>query len=160
MRWLAALILVSTLPASSATAQLEVTDSELRARCDALAKGLASAPGSGAEGTKRADVVLRASVRATSVRFATRPHALVLTAGCPGVDSVRVVERRNLPEPIVPGITYRDVYVVLEIFAHLTVSCPVSATAPASAAAVVALGCDRQPSSDSIGTADPRRPPH
>jgi hypothetical protein len=46
---------------------------------------------------------------------------------CGGLDSVHVVERRNLPDPVVAGHTYRDVYVAVEIFGRLNADCIVAA---------------------------------
>jgi hypothetical protein len=68
------------------------------------------------------DIILRASVSAREVRFATQPQISIRLCGGT-LDSVRVVERRNLPTPVVAGTTYRDVYVAIEILGHLTGSC-------------------------------------
>jgi hypothetical protein len=38
-------------------------------------------------------------------------------------DSVHVIERRNLPDPVQPGTTYRDVYIAVEILGHLNADC-------------------------------------
>ena len=91
------------------------------ARCEIIARHLDA--GDGAR-SGVPSVVLRATVRARELRFATQPVLDVLAGGCPGLDSVRVIERRNLPDPIVPGVTYRDVSIVVEIFAHLAALCP------------------------------------
>jgi hypothetical protein len=79
-------------------------------------------------------IILRASASAREVRFAAQPQIVVRLCG--GVtDSVRVVERRNLPERIQPGTTYRDVYVAVEILGHLNAQCVASriGVAPAGA---------------------------
>lgn len=67
-------------------------------------------------------IVLRASASAREVRFASQPRIQVRLCG--GVlDSVRVLERRNLPGPVQPGVTYRDVFVAVEILGHLNAEC-------------------------------------
>jgi hypothetical protein len=68
------------------------------------------------------DIILRAAVSAREVRFASQPRVSVRLCGGT-LDSVRVLERRNLPTPVVAGTTYRDVYVAIEILGHLTGSC-------------------------------------
>jgi hypothetical protein len=39
------------------------------------------------------------------------------------LDSVRVVERRNIRSPVSVGTTYRNVYVAVEILGHLNARC-------------------------------------
>ena len=68
------------------------------------------------------DIILRASVSARELTFRTQPQVSIRLCGGT-LDSVRVVERRNLPTPVVAGTTYRDVFVAIEIFGHLTGSC-------------------------------------
>jgi hypothetical protein len=80
-------------------------------------------PSGGAQRLSTApDIILRASVTAREVRFATQPHVTIRLCGG-ALDSVRVLERRNLPTPVVAGTTYRDVYVAIEILGHLTGGC-------------------------------------
>jgi hypothetical protein len=55
------------------------------------------------------------------VTFAKQPEIRVRLCG--GLDSLHVVERRNLPNPVVAGRTYRDVYVAVEIFGRLNADC-------------------------------------
>jgi hypothetical protein len=62
-----------------------------------------------------------AAAEAREVRFARQPEIRVRLCG--GLDSVRVIERRNLPTPVVVGTTYRDVYIAVEILAHLDGQC-------------------------------------
>jgi hypothetical protein len=67
-------------------------------------------------------IVLLAAASAREVRFAKQPQIAVRLCG--GVlDSVRVLERRNLPDPVQPGVTYRDVYISIEILGHLNAQC-------------------------------------
>lgn len=81
------------------------------------------------------DVVVRATATAREVRFASEPRAQVRALGCAGLDSVVVTERVNLPDPVQPGVTYRDVRVGIEIRASLDVTCllPALAADPALA---------------------------
>jgi hypothetical protein len=67
------------------------------------------------------DIILLASVHADQVRFAKQPEIRVRL--CWGGDSLRVVERTNLPSPVVAGTTYRDVFINLEILGHVNASC-------------------------------------
>jgi hypothetical protein len=67
-------------------------------------------------------IVLRADVSAREVRFAKQPEIRVTLVGGT-LDSVRVLERRNLPERIVPGATYRDVYIAVEVIGKLHAEC-------------------------------------
>src|SRR6185503_14861499 len=67
------------------------------------------------------DVVIFAAATAREVTFASQPDLRVRLCG--GLDSVHVLERRNLPDPVVAGTTYRDVYVAVQIFGRLTADC-------------------------------------
>lgn len=81
----------------------------------ALATWVASASSAGAQ--QQRDVVILADVSARSLRFASQPRISVCLRGA--LDSVRVLDRRNLPETIVAGTTYRDVYVAVAIFGRV-----------------------------------------
>ena len=79
----------------------------------------ATAPDTGAS-----DIVLFAAVGARTVRFNSQPRVSVRFCWGNGAgDTLRVVERRNLPSPVVPGVTYRDVYVAAELRANLNAVC-------------------------------------
>lgn len=67
-------------------------------------------------------IVLRADVSAREVRFTKQPEIRVTLVGGT-LDSVRVIERRNLPERVVPGTTYRDVYIAVEVIGKLHAEC-------------------------------------
>ena len=70
------------------------------------------------------DVILFAAITARSLRFNSQPRAQVRFCwGEGGGDTLRVIERRNLPNPVVSGVTYRDVYVAVELRAHLNPEC-------------------------------------
>jgi hypothetical protein len=72
-----------------------------------------------------AAVILFAAASAREVTFAKVPEIRVRLCG--GFDSAHVVDRRNLPTPVVTGRTYRDVYVAVEIFGRLNADCIVAA---------------------------------
>lgn len=67
------------------------------------------------------DIAIIASASASEVRFARQPEIRVRLCG--GFDSVRVLERRNLPERIVPGQAYRDVYIAVEVLGRIDAAC-------------------------------------
>lgn len=69
------------------------------------------------------DVRIVASATAREVRFRSEPRLQVTTGGCAALDTVRVLERRNLPDPVRSDVTYRDVAVAVEILGHLDVTC-------------------------------------
>jgi hypothetical protein len=71
------------------------------------------------------------------------------------MDSLHVVERRNLPDPVVVGHTYRDVYVAVEIFGRLDAGC-ISATL--TQAPRDSTGQRNACASLAIGSAGGRRP--
>lgn len=77
------------------------------------------------DSARPAALILFASASAREVTFAKQPEVRVRLCG--GLDSVHVVERRNLPNPVVAGRTYRDVYVAVEIFGRLNADCIVAA---------------------------------
>lgn len=72
-------------------------------------------------GQQLVDVAIYASASAREVRFARQPEIRVRLCG--GLDSIRVVERRNIPSPVVAGTTYRDVYVAVEILGRIDAAC-------------------------------------
>ena len=96
-------------------AELAAWDS---ASCPSLAARRADTASSGRTPT----IILCAGVGAREVHFNTQPDISVRLTGALG-DSVRVLERRNLPRPVVAGTTYRDVFVAVEIVANLADSC-------------------------------------
>ncbi|HMG69685.1 MAG TPA: hypothetical protein VK544_01125 [Gemmatimonadaceae bacterium] len=68
-----------------------------------------------------ADVRLLVGIHADEVRFARQPHLRVRL--CWGGDTLRVVQRDNLPSPIVPGTTYRNVYIAVELIGRINAEC-------------------------------------
>jgi hypothetical protein len=90
-------------------------DTSAAARRDTASFGLGGArkgPG---------DVILLVGIHADSVRFAAQPNVRVRL--CWGGDTLRVVQRDNLPSPIVPGTTYRNVYIAVELVGRLNAEC-------------------------------------
>jgi hypothetical protein len=99
-------------PTDSARRQRDTT---ARPRPDSAAFGIGGAR------TGPADVMLLVGVHADEVRFASQPHLRVRL--CWGGDTLRVVQRDNLPSPIVPGTTYRNVYVAVELIGRINAEC-------------------------------------
>lgn len=83
------------------------------------------APGADSAGVpeRRPDVLIRATVQARELRFQSDPRASLRVNGCELPASAYVTERTNLPHPVQPGVTYRDVRVGVEIRAWLNVQC-------------------------------------
>ncbi len=101
-------------------------------------------------------IVLRAAASAREVRFASQPRIQVRLCG--GLlDSVRVVERRNLPDPVQPGVTYRDVYIAVEILGHLNAEC-LASRITGQGAATQSASCASLQMRDTSGAARRARP--
>lgn len=98
------------------------TDSTSRGR-DTSARARTDTAGFGVGGARTgpADVLLLVGVHADEVRFASQPRVRVRL--CWGGDTVRVVQRDNLPSPIVPGTTYRNVYIAVELLGRINADC-------------------------------------
>jgi hypothetical protein len=60
-------------------------------------------------------------VHADEVRFAKQPNVRVRL--CWGGDTLRVVQRENIPSPIVAGTTYRNVFVAVELIGRVNAEC-------------------------------------
>lgn len=101
------------------------------------------------------DVLIRASAHIDRLTFTSPPDARVTVDGCDEGDRWRVVERRNLPDPVVVGETYRDVYVAAEFRARVDVRCLL---APADAAEP-AGGCALNPAADTTAAPKNRQNP-
>lgn len=95
------------------------------------------------------DVLIRASVEIDELRFESDPAAHVRVGGCPDGQGVRVVERRNLPEHVQPGVTYRNVYVAVEIVGRLEASCIAALAGDTALANAVGSGGCAPPAADS-----------
>ena len=62
-----------------------------------------------------ADLAITANVTASSLRFDAVPNVSVEFPGRPRRETAWEAERTNLPRPVQPGVTYRDVGVRLKI---------------------------------------------
>jgi hypothetical protein len=107
---------------STAGTRIGPTDSVGHAR-DTSAGARSDTASFGVGGARKGpgDVILLVGIHADEVRFAAQPHVRVRL--CWGGDTLRVVQRDNLPSPIVPGTTYRNVYIALEIVGRLNAEC-------------------------------------
>src|SRR5215210_5716157 len=103
------------------------SDTSARARADTAGFGVGGAR------TGPADILLLVGVHADEVRFASQPRVRVRL--CWGGDTVRVVQRDNLPSPVVPGTTYRNVYIAVELLGRINADCPAAKIGVASATA-------------------------
>ena len=99
--------------------------------------------------SRKPAIILRASAAVRELRFASQPRIVVRLCGGT-FDSVRVVERRNLPSPVVAGTTYRDVYVAVEILGHLDAAC-IASTLTGGGTGRAAGPCASLSFSDSAG---------
>ena len=67
-----------------------------------------------------ADIAITARVRAESLRFDVVPTPKVEFSGQPERNTVWEAERENLPTPVEPGVTYRDIGLRLKITSVFT----------------------------------------
>lgn len=140
-------------------------DTTARDRADSASFGIGGAP------TGPADVILLVGVHADQVTFASQPHVRVRL--CWGGDTLRVVQRDNLPSPVVPGTTYRNVYIAVELIGRINAECladrigvrssaqpgqPASRVAAAAAAPTSASQCAFLSASAGTGAQNPRPP--
>jgi len=106
---------------SSAGTHLGPGDSTARAADTTPSRADSASFGIGGARNGPADVMLLVGVHADQVTFASQPHLRVRL--CFGGDTLRVVQRDNLPSPIVPGTTYRNVYVAVELIGRVNAEC-------------------------------------
>src|SRR5437868_11872022 len=90
-------------------------DTTTRPRADTVGFGIGGAR------SGPADIMLLVGVHADEVRFGSQPHLRVRL--CWGGDTLRVVQRANLPSPVVPGVTYRNVYIAVELIGRVNAEC-------------------------------------
>jgi hypothetical protein len=109
----AALLAEDPRPATNAPAMAAVPDSSPRG--DTVSAGIGGAR------TGDPDIILTAAVQANEVRFASQPRVRVRL--CWGGDTLRVVQRQNIPSPVVAGTTYRNVFVAVELLGRLNAEC-------------------------------------
>ena len=70
---------------------------------------------------RRGDAEYRRRRIRMMLRASDSPHLRVRL--CWGGDTLRVVQRDNLPSPVVPGTTYRNVYIAVELIGRLNAEC-------------------------------------
>jgi len=98
-------------------------------------------------------VRILAAASAREVRFNAQPRIHVQLCGA--LDSIHIVDRRNLPTPVVVGTTYRNVYVAVEIFGRVHADCIARRIAGNDTSRTASLDCA---SLDLKTTAAPRSP--
>lgn len=138
-------------------------DTTARARGDTVSFGVGGAR------TGNPTVHLIVGVHADEVRFAKQPNVRVRL--CFGGDTLRVLQRQNLPSPVVAGTTYRNVYVAVELIGRLNAEClsnaigvgnqrtqRAAAGRPAAAAQPSASSCAFLGGTAGAGQANPRPP--
>lgn len=65
-----------------------------------------------------ADLAITATVTAKELRFEVVPNPTVEFTGKPERDTVWDAERENLPRPVQPGVTYRNIGIRLKIISR------------------------------------------
>ena len=98
-----------------------VSDSAARRDTTSRPRADSASFGVGGARTGNPTVYLFVGVHADQVRFAKQPNVRVRL--CWGGDTLRVVQRQNLPSPVVAGTTYRNVYVAVELIGRLNGEC-------------------------------------
>lgn len=122
--------LLPSLPAIQARAQLTISPTGGCPAAEAgapLPKPVDSArsasdttrPSAGTRGP--ADVIFLLGFSADELRFNSQPDARIRF--CWGSDTLHIIERRNLPSPVLAGTTYRNVYIAAELRAYLNAEC-------------------------------------
>src|SRR5688500_4076394 len=91
---------------ATAAIALAWSGGEVRAQDTACPQLSALRIDSAAAAAMKPDVVIRASASAAALTFNGQPRASVDLRGCGLRDTVHVVERTNLPNPVVTGVTY------------------------------------------------------
>jgi hypothetical protein len=99
------------------------SDSLNRSSPDSASRNRLSGASFGIGGARsgQADIILWVGVHADQVRFAKQPQTRVRL--CWGGDSLRIVQRENIPSPVVAGTTYRNVYVAVELIGRVNAEC-------------------------------------
>ena len=119
-------------------------------------------PGMGADSVdapqRRPDVLIVATVTAAELRFESEPQARLRVNGCDLPAAAYVTERTNLPDPVQPGVTYRDVRVGIEIRGWLNVEC-IAALAAADPALCAPVQVRTNATQPPAGEPAPANPP-
>lgn len=109
-----------------------------------------------ADAGRAPDILISASATAREVRFESQPQIRIDLNGCAALDSIVTTRRENLPDPVQPGVTYRDVRVGVEIRAWLNVQClPALAAADLALCAPVQVRTHAQPPAGEPAPANP-----
>jgi len=64
---------------------------------------------------ENADISITAHLKARSLKFETVPNPTVEFPGRPARDTLWEAQRENLPTPVEPGVTYRNIGIRLKI---------------------------------------------
>jgi hypothetical protein len=75
----------------------------------------ASQPNAPATSSKPNDLEITANVTASELRFEVVPEPTVEFTGQPRRETVWEADRQNLPRPVQPGVTYRNIGIQLRI---------------------------------------------
>jgi hypothetical protein len=126
-------------------------------------RGNTATASSGTPQSGAPDILLEAAVQANEVRFAAQPQVRVRL--CWGGDTLRVVQRTNIPSPVVAGTTYRNVFVAVELLGNLNAACLTERIAAGRESASVAATDSASPGScaflgltGAAGQQPPRQP--
>jgi hypothetical protein len=154
---------------SAAGVRLGPGDSAARRDTTGRARPDSASFGIGGARTGNPTLHLIVGVHADEVRFAKQPNVRVRL--CWGGDTLRVIQRQNLPSPVVAGTTYRNVYVAVELIGRLNGECLSNAIGvgnqqtqrgvagqPAAAAQPSASSCAFLGGTAGAGQANPRPP--
>lgn len=129
--------------------------------CAPAAAQQCALPGMGADPAaapeRKPDVLIVATVAAAELRFGSDPQARLRVNGCDLAAAAYVTERTNLPDPVEPGVTYRDVRVGVEIRGWLNVECiaALAAADPSLCAPLQVQTNVTQPPADETAPANP-----
>jgi hypothetical protein len=99
--------------------------------CDSLGAIRAALRTDTAAAGLKPDIVLGWSVSARELRFESQPRVSVSFRGCPGLDSLVITRRENLPKPVQPGVTYNNILISGELRSYLISRCLSAAGTPA-----------------------------
>lgn len=152
------------LCASVATAQEQQTN----ARTPPPATAADAAPQRSTQATSSTpnDIEITANVTARELRFDVVPNPTVEFTGQPERETVWEAERQNLPRPVEPGVTYRNIGIQLKItsrfadieriVAEALGEVPVTEDAPKETSAPPSA--EQQPAQTSPATTTGRKP--
>ena len=111
----------STCAALLADDPRPATTPSARGATDSLPQRDTASASIGGARTGAPDIILTAAVQANEVRFASQPRVRVRL--CWAGDTLTVVQRDNIPSPVVAGTTYRNVFVAVELLGRLNAEC-------------------------------------